>query len=207
MDLTSCIYDSNDVTLDAMAIETQSEDTAKRYESYGWEVQIVKEGHDMEKILAAYEKAKNTTSGRPQFIVLKTVIAKGIPEVAGTNKGHGEAGAKFVDASRKALGLPDEHFFVSKATQDYFHAHKEKLVKEYAQWEKVSLKIGWFLSSTYLITSRLTTNGALQTPNLLSFWTPLKSLLMLLSSLQLYVFINAWFITLSKKGLLGSQIC
>jgi transketolase len=130
-------YDSNDVTLDAMAIETQSEDTGKRYEAYGFDVQTVHDGQDIEKILAAYEKAKSATTGRPQFIILKTVIAKGIPEVAGTNKGHGEAGAKFVDAARKALGLPDEHFYVSKETRDFFQAHKEKLLHEYAQWEKV----------------------------------------------------------------------
>lgn len=130
-------YDSNDVTLDAMAIETQSEDTGKRYESYGFDVQVVKEGHNFEHIFAAYEKAKNTTSGRPQLIILKTTIAKGIAEVAGTNKGHGEAGVKFVDAARKSLGLPEEKFFVSKNTRDYFQAHKEKLQKEYANWEKV----------------------------------------------------------------------
>lgn len=75
---------------------------------------------------------------RPHLIILKTTIAKGIAEVAGTNKGHGEAGVKFVDAARKHLGLPDEKFFVSKGTRDYFQAHKEKLQKEYAAWEKVS---------------------------------------------------------------------
>lgn len=75
---------------------------------------------------------------RPQLIILKTTIAKGIHEVEGTNKGHGEAGVKFVDASRKQLGLPDEKFFVSKGTRDYFQAHKEKLEKEYVSWEKVS---------------------------------------------------------------------
>jgi len=131
------IYDSNDVTLDAMAIETQSEDTAKRYEAYGFEVTEVKEGNNIERILQAYEHAKNSTSGRPQLIILKTIIAKGITEVAGTNKGHGEAGVKFVDESRKNMGLPDEKFFVSKGTRDYFHSHKEKLLADYASWEKL----------------------------------------------------------------------
>nr|A6YB01.1 RecName: Full=Transketolase; Short=TK [Physarum polycephalum]ABQ23348.1 transketolase [Physarum polycephalum] len=130
-------YDSNDVTLDAMAIESQSEDTAKRYEAYGFEVVTVKEGHNIERILEAYEHAKNSTSGKPQLIILKTTIAKGITEVAGTNKGHGEAGVKFVAAARKGLGLPEEKFFVSKGTRDYFQAHKEKLQKEYASWEKL----------------------------------------------------------------------
>jgi transketolase len=131
------IYDSNDVTLDAMAIETQSEDTLKRYEAYGFDVQLVKDGHNMEALLSAYQRAKNANTGRPQFIEVKTVIAKGIPEVAGTNKGHGEAGAKFIDVARKALGLPDQHFYVSNETRSYFENHKSKLQAEYAAWLKI----------------------------------------------------------------------
>jgi transketolase len=131
------IYDSNDVTLDAMAIESQSEDTAKRYEAYGFDVIYVQEGQNIEKIYEAYEKAKNSTSGKPQFIILKTVIAKGIPQVAGTNKGHGEAGAPFVAEARKNLGLPEETFYVSQGTRDYFQAHKAKLIKDYDQWIKI----------------------------------------------------------------------
>ena len=59
------------------------------------------------------------------------LIGKGIPEVAGTYKAHGEAGAKYVDAARKALGLPDEHYFVSKEVHDYFAEHKKKLLADY----------------------------------------------------------------------------
>ncbi len=47
-----------------MAVETQSEDTGKRYESYGFDVQTVKEGQNLEKILEAYERAKNANTGR-----------------------------------------------------------------------------------------------------------------------------------------------
>ena len=64
------------------------------------------------------------------------MIGKGIPEVAGTYKAHGEAGAKYVDAARKALGLPDEHYFVSKEVYDYFAEHKKKLLADYERWEK-----------------------------------------------------------------------
>src|SRR5205823_9457311 len=59
-----------------------------------------------------------------------------IPEIAGTYKAHGEAGAKFVDAARKGLGLPDEHYFVSKETYAYFAEHKKKLLADYERWEK-----------------------------------------------------------------------
>ena len=55
----------------------------------------------------------------------------------GTTKAHGEAGAKFVDAARKGLGLPDEHYFVSKETYAYFAEHKKKLLADYERWEKI----------------------------------------------------------------------
>ena len=126
------IYDSNDVTLDAMASASQSEDTAKRYEAYGWDVQTI-DGHDFTAIVHAVAKAKSA-KGRPQMIVAKTLIGKGIPEVAGTAKAHGEGGAKFIDAARKGLGLPEEHFFVSKETEAFFAARRQELAAEAAKW-------------------------------------------------------------------------
>ncbi len=127
------IYDSNAVTLDAMADASQSEDTAKRYEAYGFRVQTV-DGNDLAAVLAAFESAKAAT-GQPQFIVAKTLIGKGIPEVAGTSKAHGEGGAKFIEAARKGLGLPEEHFFVSTDTRAYFVEHQKHLTAAHAQWQ------------------------------------------------------------------------
>jgi len=129
------IYDSNAVTLDAPAKMTQSEDTAARFKAYGFDVQEIN-GQDMQAFLDALNIAKESDNGRPKFIVAHTLIGKGIPEVEGTFKAHGEAGAKFVDAARKGLGLPDEHYFVSNETCDYFAAHKKKLLADYDRWEK-----------------------------------------------------------------------
>jgi transketolase len=131
------IYDSNDVTLDAMADKTQSENVALRFKAIGWDVQTLADGHDLAAILKAVNKAKKAKSGRPQLIIAKTIIGKGIPEVQGTSKGHGEGGAKFADAARKGLGLPEEHFYVSPAVRDYFAAHKKRLKRAYAKWRKV----------------------------------------------------------------------
>lgn len=127
------IYDSNNVTLDAMGPVTQSEDTAARYRAYGWDVQEI-DGHNLQEIADAIAKAKGATSGKPQFIIAKTIIGKGIPEVSGTNKAHGEAGVKFVAESRKALGLPEETFFVAPETRAYFAAHKEAQKAAHAEW-------------------------------------------------------------------------
>jgi transketolase len=132
------IYDSNDVTLDAMAEKTQSENTAARFKAIGWDVQTLGNGHDLTAILKAINKAKRATSGKPQLIIAKTIIAKGIPEVAGTSKGHGEGGAKFADAARQGLGLPaDRHFYVSDEVRAYFAAHKKRLQRAHAKWNKL----------------------------------------------------------------------
>jgi len=129
------IYDSNAVTLDAMAAVTQSEDTGKRFQAYGFDVQKI-DGQDMTAFLRALNKAKKRDNGKPQMIIAHTLIGKGIPEVAGTNKAHGEAGVKYVETARKALGLPEEHYFVSPEVREYFAKHKKALLRRYKRWEK-----------------------------------------------------------------------
>ena len=130
------IYDSNYVTLDAMADKTQSENTALRFKAIEWDVQTV-DGHDMPAFLKAFNKAKKAKSGKPQLIIAHTVIGKGIPEVQGTQKAHGEGGAKFADAARAGLGLPaDQHFFVSEDVREYFAGHKRRLIRRANKWEK-----------------------------------------------------------------------
>jgi transketolase len=127
------VYDANAVTLDAMAKETQSEDAAKRLEAIGFDVQSV-DGNDMELFLSALVRAKQAASGKPQAIIAKTLIGKGIPEVEGTQKAHGEAGAKFTQAARKGLGLPDEPYFIYPEVRAYFAEHGKALNTQYEAW-------------------------------------------------------------------------
>jgi transketolase len=130
------IYDSNKVTMDAMADKTQSENTALRFKAMEWDVQTV-DGYDMPGFLKAFNKAKKAKSGKPQIIIAKTIIAKGIPEVQGTSKGHGEGGAKFAASARAGLGLPaDKHFFVSDEVKAFFADRKKKLVRAGNRWNK-----------------------------------------------------------------------
>lgn len=129
-------YDSNDVTLDAMADKTQREDTGLRYESYGWEVTTLADGHDLTAIAEAYAKAKASKNHKPKLIILKTQIGRGIVEVAGTPKAHGEGGAKFVDEAHKALGLPAERFSVSAETEAFFKKLTAERVAAYDAWQK-----------------------------------------------------------------------
>jgi transketolase len=123
------IYDSNDVTLDAQAEETQSEDTALRYEAI--------DGHDFAAVAKAVADAKAADNGKPKLIIARTLVGKGIEEVAGTWKAHGEGGAKFADSARKSLGLPEETFYVSEDVRAWFTARKRDKLAAYAEWEAV----------------------------------------------------------------------
>ncbi|WP_129348261.1 transketolase [Sorangium cellulosum] len=129
------IYDANDVTLDAMAARTQSEDTGKRFEAYGFEIFTIEQGNDLEAVHRVLGQARASKSGKPKFVIARTLIGKGIPEVAGTQKAHGEGGAKFIDQARKSLGLPQEHFYVSEEVKQFFARRKEELGKQRAAWE------------------------------------------------------------------------
>lgn len=128
------IYDSNDVTLDAMADVSQGWDAAKYFESLNWDAVTI-DGHDLTAVKAALDTAKSSDNGKPTVIIAKTEIGRGIPEVAGTAKGHGEGGANFAESARKGLGLPDETFFVSEETKAYFAAQNEGRVAEFTEWE------------------------------------------------------------------------
>merc|ERR1712003_78111 len=92
---------------------------------------------DMDAITKAYKYAKESDNGKPTLIVCKTIIGKGIDEIAGTCAAHGEAGVKYQESGREALGLPaDKPWYVSPETYEYFEAHKKELVAKYDAWQE-----------------------------------------------------------------------
>ncbi|MGF1449696.1 MAG: transketolase [Opitutales bacterium] len=130
------LFDDNKITLDAAADKTQSENQAARYEALGWETKAV-DGHDMAATLEALEWARSRKgNGKPKLILARTVAGKGIAEVEGTSKAHGESGKNYAESARKALGLPEETFHVSEATYKFFAEKKAQLEAAYAQWEQ-----------------------------------------------------------------------
>jgi len=68
--------------------------------------------------------------------VCKTIIGKGIDEIAGTCAAHGEAGVKYADSAREALGLPGDKWYVSPETYDFFGTHKAGLKAKYDAWQE-----------------------------------------------------------------------
>ncbi|KAJ3230886.1 hypothetical protein HDU81_004161 [Chytriomyces hyalinus] len=131
------IYDANEVTLDAMAEKTQSEDTAMRFRAYGWDVVTI-HGHDVEAFACAYALAHKSKNSKPKLIIVKTIIGFGIKEVQGTNKAHGEGGVKFISDFKKAIGLnPEESFAVTDEVKEFFKKRQAKLDSAYRKWVAV----------------------------------------------------------------------
>ena len=136
LDNLTIIYDSNDVTLDAMADASQSESVLDRFSAYGFNVIRLEDGHDLNAISDALEQARANKNGKPTFIECKTLIGKGIPEVAGTAAGHGEGGAKFAESARQGLGLPEETFYISDEVRAYFASLKEQRQANRQAWDQ-----------------------------------------------------------------------
>jgi transketolase len=120
------IYDSNKVCLDGPLPECCSEDTKARYLAYGWDVHEL-DGYDFDGMEAIFGELRKKQE-RPTLIVLRTIIGKGSPHKAGTSKVHGSPlGADEVAATKEALGLPKEEFYVPQAARVFF---KEKMAKD-----------------------------------------------------------------------------
>ncbi|MFC2049136.1 transketolase family protein, partial [Chlamydiota bacterium] len=128
------IYDSNNICLDGPLSECHSEDTMARYKAYGWDVHEV-DGHDFDQLHATISKVRENQQ-KPVFILARTVIAKGSPHKAGTHNAHGAPlGPEEVAATKAALGLSEEPFYIPKAVQTYFHDKLEKDKKREEEWQ------------------------------------------------------------------------
>jgi transketolase len=129
------IYDSNHICLDGPTSECFTENTKMRFEAYGWEVITINDGNDLEEIHATFSKVKKMKQTRPILIVAHTIIGKGSPNKANSNKAHGSPlGADEIKATKELLGIPQEPFFVPQEVTDFFakkKAEDESFEKEW----------------------------------------------------------------------------
>ncbi|EUA08979.1 transketolase, thiamine diphosphate binding domain protein [Mycobacterium xenopi 4042] len=118
-------YDHNQISIEDDTNIALCEDTAARYEAYGWHVQRVEGGENVVGIEEAIANAKAVTD-RPSFIELRTIIGYPAPNLMNTGKAHGAAlGEEEVAATKKVLGFdPDKTFEV----RDEVLAHTRKLI-------------------------------------------------------------------------------
>ena len=128
------IYDHNGISIDGRVEPWFVDDSAKRFEAYGWNVIRDVNGHDVAAVDAAIDQARKSQD-KPTLIVARTSIGRGSPNRAGTAKAHGEAlGADEIKLTRAALGWTHEPFVIPEAAYSAWDAKRRGAEAE-AAWE------------------------------------------------------------------------
>jgi transketolase len=126
-------YDSNKITIDGSTDLAFTEDTAKRYEAYGWQV-LRGSMYDFEETGRLVTQAKAETK-KPSLIILTSIIGKGAPNKQNTADIHGAPlGTEETAAARQALGIPGD-FYIAPEALDYFKAKREGWKKIRESWQ------------------------------------------------------------------------
>ncbi|ASF06516.1 transketolase [Nocardia brasiliensis NBRC 14402] len=131
------IYDDNKISIEDDTTIAFTEDVAKRYEAYGWHVQVVEGGEDVVAIEGALAAAKAELD-RPSIIVLRTIIGYPAPNKMNTGAAHGAAlGADEVAATKKVLGFdPEQTFEVAPEVIAHTRKAVERGQAAHAQWQQ-----------------------------------------------------------------------
>ena len=131
----TAFYDDNGISIDGHVEGWFTDDTAKRFEAYGWHVVRGVDGHNPDAIKAAIEEAHNVTD-KPSLLMCKTVIGFGSPNKAGTHDVHGAAlGADEVAATREKLGWKYAAFEIPQDIYAQWDAKEVGKAKE-AAWDE-----------------------------------------------------------------------
>ena len=127
-------YDDNGISIDGETRGWFTDDTPRRFASYGWHVVPDVNGHDIAAVDHAI-RAAHAAIGKPSLICCKTVIAKGAPSKAGTADAHGAAlGENEVAATRVALGWSQPPFAIPADVYAGFDA-RERGARLRREWE------------------------------------------------------------------------
>ncbi|MHA1769534.1 MAG: transketolase [Candidatus Thorarchaeota archaeon] len=128
------LYDDNRISIDGTTELTFSEDRCARFEAFGWHVQIVENGNDVDAIDKAISRAKNDP--RPSIIACRTHIGYGMPNKQDTAKAHGEPpGEEELRKAKEKLGWPVEPMFlVPEDVRSHFLEIGESAAKAHNKW-------------------------------------------------------------------------
>ena len=131
------LYDDNRITIDGSTDLAFTEDRARRFEAYGWQVLNVFDGNDIDAVDQAIQIAK--TDPRPSLIVCRTHIGYGLPTRQDTEKAHGEPpGDSELDGAKVKLNWPVEpRFLVPEDVLDHFRQAVVQGERLEAEWQKL----------------------------------------------------------------------
>lgn len=126
-------YDQNKISIDGCTDITFTDDIAKRYEAYGWQV-LKGDMYDIEGIVKLVEEAKKCDD-KPSLIMLKSIIGKGAPKQNTADVHGAPLGKDGIIEAKKTLGLPvDKDFYVVPEAYKYFEDKKSVFAKAEADW-------------------------------------------------------------------------
>lgn len=134
------LYDSNNITIEGSTDIAFTEDVAKRFDAYGWQVLTVEDGNDVDGISAAIDSAKKDTSA-PSIIIVKTEIGYGSPKV-GSSSAHGEPlGEENLFKTKEFYGMcKDDCFNVTDEVSAYMNELVQAGAKADADWKETFKK-------------------------------------------------------------------
>jgi transketolase len=114
------LYDDNHVSIDGSTDLAFTEDRAARFRAYGWHVQTLPDGNDVEAVDRALKEAHSDP--RPSILMVRTVIGYGLPTRQGTEKAHGDPpGEDELRGAKEALGWPLEpRFLIPDDVREHF---------------------------------------------------------------------------------------
>jgi transketolase len=128
------LYDDNRISIDGPTDLAFTEDRGARFEAYGWHVQHVSDGNDVEAIDAAITQAK--ADPRPSLIICRTHIGYGLPTRQDTAKAHGEPpGEEELNGAKDKLGWPKEpRFLIPVPVLAFFRQAVDRGAELEAEW-------------------------------------------------------------------------
>ena len=129
------IYDDNRITIDGATGLTWSDDTARRFEAYGWHVERVPDGNDVAALDAALSAARRAAD-RPSLVIVRTHIAYGSPHKQDTPEAHGSPlGEEEVKLTKQRLGWPSlEPFHVPEESLAHWRRARARGARLEAEW-------------------------------------------------------------------------
>lgn len=138
LDKLIVLYDSNRITIEGDTDLAFTEDVAARFEAFGYHVQLVEDGNDLDALNAAIAKAK-ADKERPSLIICKTQIGYGCPAKVGKASAHGEPlGEDNIVELRKFLGWENQTAFeVDAEIYDHYKALAEEGAKKEEAWKSM----------------------------------------------------------------------
>ncbi len=131
------LYDDNHISIEGDTAISFSEDVGARYEAYGWDVQHLGEDIEVDKLVGAFEAAKETDT--PSLIIARTHIGYGAPNKQDTGEAHGSAlGDDEIKATKEFYDFPSqEPFFVPEGVYDHYKELVAQRAETHEEWKTV----------------------------------------------------------------------